>query len=62
VANLNPLRREDLPEYEEMFTALEQRAGFVPNAFPTMARRPGILDALQVLIQQVFAGSVVATG
>jgi uncharacterized peroxidase-related enzyme len=58
VAHLNPLRREDLPQYEEMFATMEQRAGFVPNAFPTMARRPGMLDALQVLIQQVFAGSV----
>ena len=58
MANLNPLRREDLPQYEEMFATMEQRAGFVPNAFPTMARRPGMLDALQVLIQQVFAGSV----
>jgi len=58
VANLNPLQREDLPQYEEMFTTMEQRAGFVPNAFLTMARRPGMLDALQVLIQQVFAGSV----
>ena len=58
MANLNPLRREELPQYEEMFATIEQQAGFVPNAFPTMARRPGMLDALQVLIQQVFAGSV----
>ena len=41
MANLNPLRREDLPQYEEMFATMEQRAGFVPNAFLTMARRPG---------------------
>lgn len=58
MANLNPLQRADLPQYEEMFATMEQRAGFVPNAFLTMARRPGMLDALQVLIQQVFAGSV----
>ena len=58
MANLEPLRREDLPQYEPMFSLMEERAGFVPNAFLTMARRPGMLDALQALIQEVFAGSV----
>jgi uncharacterized peroxidase-related enzyme len=58
VANLNPLRREDIPQYEDLLATMEQSAGFVPNAYLTMARRPGMLDALQGLIQQVFAGSV----
>lgn len=58
MANLSPLRRDELPQYEPMFAIMEQHAGFVPNAFLTMARRPGLLDALQVLLQQVFAGSV----
>lgn len=58
MAHLSPLRREDLPQYEAMFSTMESVAGFVPNAFLTMARRPQMLDALQVLIQQVFAGSV----
>lgn len=58
MTHLPPLRREDLPQYESMFSTMESVAGFVPNAFLTMARRPGMLDALQVLIQQVFAGSV----
>ena len=58
MAHLPPLRREDLPQYEPMFSLMESNAGFVPNAFLTMARRPGMLDALQILIQQVFAGSV----
>ena len=58
MTHLPPLRREDLPQYESMFATMESIAGFVPNAFLTMARRPGMLDALQVMIQQVFAGSV----
>lgn len=58
MAHLSPMRREDLPQYEAMFSTMESVAGFVPNAFLTMARRPGMLDALQALIQQAFAGSV----
>ncbi len=58
MTHLPPLRREDLPQYESMFSTMEAHAGFVPNAFLTMARRPGMLDALQGLIQQVFTGSV----
>ncbi|MEO8696786.1 MAG: carboxymuconolactone decarboxylase family protein [Acidimicrobiales bacterium] len=58
MTNLQPLRREDLPEYETMFAMIEQNAGFIPNAFLTMARRPELLDALQLLIKAVFAGSV----
>ncbi len=58
MAHLQPLHRKDLPQYESMFALMEERAGFVPNAFLTMARRPGMLDALQGLIQEVFAGSV----
>ena len=58
MAHLQPLRREDLPEYESMFTMMAESAGFVPNAFLTMARRPAMLDALQSLIRAVFAGTV----
>lgn len=58
MAHLPPLRREDLPQYEAGFAAMEALVGFVPNAYLTMARRPGLLDALQALLQQVFAGSV----
>lgn len=58
MAHLRPMRREDLPQYEAMFSMMESHAGFVPNAFLTMARRPALLDALQALIQQAFAGSV----
>ena len=58
MAHLPPMRREELPQYEAGFAAMEALVGFVPNAFLTMARRPGLLDALQGLLQQVFAGSV----
>lgn len=58
VANMKPLSRKDMPQYETLFTTMEQQAGFVPNAFLTMGHRPEILDALQSLIRAVFAGSV----
>jgi uncharacterized peroxidase-related enzyme len=58
VAHVPPLRREELPQYEALFGAMEQHMGFVPNGFLTMARRPGLLDAVQGLMAAVFAGSV----
>jgi uncharacterized peroxidase-related enzyme len=58
VTHVDPLRREDLPQYREMFDLLQERAGFVPNGFLTMARRPAILEAVQSLTQAVFSGTV----
>jgi uncharacterized peroxidase-related enzyme len=58
MANVQPLRRDDLPEYEELFATMEERAGFVPNAFLTMARRPALLDGLQSLLRAAFSGTV----
>jgi uncharacterized peroxidase-related enzyme len=40
MANVSPLRREDVPEFEAYFQGLDRTAGYVPNAFLTMARIP----------------------
>jgi uncharacterized peroxidase-related enzyme len=56
--HLEPLPREDLPQYDEWFSMMEERAGFLPNVFATMARRPDILDAARNLFTVVFSGSV----
>ena len=57
MARIEPLRREDLPEFEEAFEVTEQFMGFVPNSMPTMARVPGLLPTFQRL-----AGTVMLNG
>ena len=47
MANMQPLRREDHPELEQLFAHYDRTLGFVPNSLFTMARRPEILDGVQ---------------
>lgn len=54
MANLDPLRREDLPELEELFQHYDDTLSFVPNSLYTMARRPEILRAFSELITQIW--------
>jgi uncharacterized peroxidase-related enzyme len=54
MANMEPLRREDLPELEELFALYDQTLSFVPNSLFTMARRPEILRAFSDLITQIW--------
>jgi alkylhydroperoxidase family enzyme len=42
MAHIEPRSRTDLPEFEEYFRYLDGHAGYVPNAFLTMARLPGL--------------------
>lgn len=59
--NLEHPSRADMPEHEELFAMYEQLAGFVPNAFLVLARRPGIMHALRSLLQEVMGGTVPRT-
>ena len=59
IANVQPLRREELPQYEELFKIYEQQMGFVPNSFFTMARRPDILEGFRNLILAVWTTGTV---
>jgi uncharacterized peroxidase-related enzyme len=54
VTRVAPLRREDLPQYDDLYELYEQTMGFVPNSFLVMARRPEILDGFRRLIQAVW--------
>ena len=42
MANMEPLRREDHPELEELFRLYDDTMSFVPNSLFTMARRPDL--------------------
>lgn len=54
MANLDPLRRGDLPELEELFRHYDETLSFVPNSLYTMARRPEILRAFSELITKIW--------
>ena len=51
---VSPLSREDLSEFEETFSMIEEVAGFIPNSMLTMGRVPEILRAFSGLTASVF--------
>lgn len=56
---LEPLLREQMPEFEELFVRAESRGREVPNLLRTLARKPEILKALMALRAVAIApGSV----
>lgn len=54
MANMQPLRRDDHPELEELWRLYDETLSFVPNSLFTMARRPEILRAFSELITQIW--------
>lgn len=58
--HIDPLPREDLPEFEPLFQIVEATMGFVPNSLLTLARKPDILRAFSMLVGSVLgpAGSI----
>jgi alkylhydroperoxidase family enzyme len=47
MAHVDPRDRSELPEFEEYFAYLDGHAGYVPNAFLTMARLPELFRGYQ---------------
>jgi uncharacterized peroxidase-related enzyme len=62
MANMEPLRREDHPELDELFALYDETMSFVPNSLFTMARRPEILRAFSELITQIWRTGTVPVG
>lgn len=62
MANMQPLRREDHPELEDLFALYDDTMSFVPNSLFTMARRPEILGAFSELITQIWRTGTVPVG
>ncbi|KGH46336.1 hypothetical protein IN07_12480 [Modestobacter caceresii] len=55
MSRIQPLRREDLPQYEETFQAVENALGVLPNSTLTMARHPEVMAAFARLNAVVMA-------
>jgi len=54
VSHIEPLRREDLAELEDVWDVYDRSMGFVPQSLFTMARRPEILRAFSDLITAIW--------
>lgn len=54
MSRVTPVRREDVPELEDVFKRAERALGFVPNSFFAMARVPGIMRAFSMLSREVI--------
>ncbi len=59
MARIEPLSRQDLPQFEDGFAIVEQTMGFVPNSMFTMARVPGLLEGFQALAFAVMGNQLV---
>src|SRR6185295_258248 len=59
---MQPLRREERPDLEELFRLYDDTLSFVPNSLFTMARRPEILRAVSELITQIWRTGTVPVG
>jgi uncharacterized peroxidase-related enzyme len=62
MAHVQPVPREELPEFEEYFTYLDEHAGYVPNSFLTMARIPSLLRGYMAFSAAVGRLDSVDTG
>ena len=54
MSHIEPLRREDLAELEDVWDVYDRSMGFVPQSLFTMARRPEILRAFSDLITAIW--------
>ena len=62
MANVPPLPRDALEEFEAYFAGAEARNGFVPNSLYTMGRRPDILRGFMQLFGAVMRAGEVDPG
>jgi alkylhydroperoxidase family enzyme len=57
---IDPLPRENFPEFESIFKGMDDTLGYVPNSFLTMVREPGILEAVGALMDAMWYPSTVS--
>ena len=54
--------REAFPEFEELFKAVENSMGYLPNAYLGMAKRPELLKSFSSLIMAIFTQEGLSPG
>lgn len=61
-AHVEPLRREDLPELEDLWRRYDETLSFVPRSLFTMARRPEIVRTLSDFITAIWRTGTLPVG
>lgn len=59
MSRLDPLSRDDLPEFRERFDFMETAMGFVPNSMLTMARVPDLVTAFENMGRAVMGSGLI---
>ena len=57
IAFVHVKKREDFPEFEEMFNFIESYMGYLPHSYLLMAENPILLNAFSGLTNAVFASN-----
>ena len=57
IAFVHVKKREDFPEFEEMFSFIESYMGYLPHSYLLMAENPVLLNAFSGLTNAVFASN-----
>ena len=54
ISYIETKKREDFPEFEELFTLVESFMGYLPNSYLLMADKPELLEAFAKMSTAVF--------
>ena len=54
ISYIDTKKREDFPEFEELFTLVESFMGYLPNSYLLMADKPELLEAFAKMSAAVF--------
>ncbi len=62
MTRLEPIPREDLPQYEPVFEIIEGAMGFLPSSMRTMAHVPQVLDGFNAMAMGVATAGFIDRG
>jgi len=62
MAHIPPRRREELPEFEDVWQQAEEAFGYVPNSLLILGHRPDILRATRALSKAISTSVDIAPG
>ena len=58
IAHIETKKREDFPEFKDLFDLVESFMGYLPNAYLLMADKPDLMQAFAKMSASVFSADV----
>ncbi len=58
IAHIETKKREDFPEFKDLFDLVESFMGYLPNAYILMADKPDLMQAFAKMSASVFSAEV----